>query len=49
LGVGSVAYRKGSLQNKWIYKLKEEDGGKKWYKARPVVKGFSQKKAINFD
>jgi hypothetical protein len=37
------------LQNKWVYKLKEEDGGKKWYKARIVVKGFQQKKGIDFD
>jgi hypothetical protein len=29
--------------------LKEEDGGKKRYKARLVVKGFSQKKGIYFD
>jgi hypothetical protein len=29
--------------------LKEEYGGKKWYKARLVVKGFSQKKGIDFD
>ena len=37
------------LQNKWVYRLKEEDGGKKWYKARLVVKGFAQKKGIDFD
>ena len=37
------------LQNKWVYRLKEEDGGKKWYKARLVVKGFAQKKSIDFD
>jgi hypothetical protein len=29
--------------------LKEEDGIKKWYKARLVVKGFAQKKGIDFD
>ena len=23
---------KRALQNKWVYRLKEEDGGKKWYK-----------------
>jgi hypothetical protein len=40
---------KRALQNKWVYKLKEEDGGKKRYKARLVVKGFSQKKGIDFD
>ena len=37
------------LQNKWVYKLKEEYGGKKQYKARLVVKGFAQKKGIDFD
>jgi hypothetical protein len=37
------------LQNKWVYKLKEEDGEQKWYKARLVVKGFAQKKDIYFD
>jgi hypothetical protein len=40
---------KRSLQNKWFYNLKEEDGGKKRYKARLVVKGFAQKKGIDFD
>jgi hypothetical protein len=29
--------------------LKEEDGGKKLYKDRLVVKGFAQKKGIDFD
>ena len=37
------------MQNKWVYRLKEEDGGNKWYKARLVVKGFAQKKGIEFD
>jgi hypothetical protein len=40
---------KRALQNKWVYKLKEEDGGKKWYKTRLVVKGFAKKKGIYFD
>ena len=40
---------KRALYNKWVYRLKEEDGGKKWYKARLVVKGFAQKKGIDFD
>jgi hypothetical protein len=40
---------KRELQNKWVYKLKEEDGGEKRYKARLVVKGFAQKKGIDFD
>ena len=37
------------MQNKWVYRLKEEDGGKKQYKPRLVVKGFAQKKGIDFD
>ena len=37
------------LQNKWVYRLKEEGGGKKRYKAILVVKGFAQKKGIDFD
>ena len=41
--------RKRALQNKWVYKLKEEYGGKNRYKARLVVKGFAQKKGIYFD
>jgi hypothetical protein len=40
---------KRALKNKWVYKLKEEDGGKKWYKARLLLKGFAQKKGIDFD
>jgi hypothetical protein len=40
---------KRALHNKWVYKLKEEDGGKTWYKARLVLKGFAQKKGIDFD
>ena len=41
--------KKRALQNKWVYRLKEEDGGKKRYKAILVVKGFAQKKCIDFD
>ena len=41
--------KKRALQNKWVYKLKEEDGGKKRCKARLVIKGFAQKKGIDFD
>ena len=35
--------RKRALQNKWVYKLKEEDKGKKQYKTRLVIKGFAEK------
>ena len=34
---------------KWIYRLKEEYGGKKLYKTRLVVKGFAKKKGTDFD
>ena len=37
---------KRALQNKWVYRFKEEDGGKKIFKARLVVKGFAWKSAL---
>jgi hypothetical protein len=40
---------KRSLQNKWVYKLKEEDGGIERYKDRLVVKGFAKKAGIDFN
>jgi hypothetical protein len=40
---------KGALQNKWVYRFKEEDGGKEWYKAKLVIKWFAQNKCIVFD
>ena len=40
---------KRTLQNKWVYRLKEEDGVKKRHKARLVVNGFAQNKGIDFD
>jgi hypothetical protein len=40
---------KRAFHNKWVYKLKEEDGSKKQYKARLIVKGFVKKKGIDFD
>jgi hypothetical protein len=49
LGFDSVSCRKRALQNKWVYKSKEEDGGKERYIDRLVVKGFVQKKGIDFD
>ena len=40
---------KRALQNKWVYRLKEEEGGEKRFKAKLVVKGFAQKNGIDFD
>ena len=40
---------KRALKNKWVYKLKKDDGNLVRHKARLVVKGFSQKKGIDFD
>ena len=40
---------KRALRNKWVYRLKEEEGGKKRFKAKLFVKGFAQKKEIDFD
>jgi len=38
-----------ALQNKWVYRIKYEgDEKKERYKARLVVKGFSQKESIDF-
>ncbi|KAL9274268.1 Retrovirus-related Pol polyprotein from transposon TNT 1-94-like protein [Drosera capensis] len=37
---------KKALQNKWVFRVKEEDDGRKRYKARLVVKGFRQKRAF---
>lgn len=39
-----------TLKNKWMYKIKNEEGSPQLrYKARLVVKGFGQKKGIDFD
>lgn len=40
---------KKALTNKWVYKIKEEVDGQQRYKARLVVKGFEQKKGIDYD
>jgi len=39
---------KKTLQNKWVYRVKEESDGRRKYKARLVVKGFQQKQGIDF-
>ena len=40
---------KRALHNKWVYRLKEEEGGKKSYTYRLAVKGFAKNKGIYFD
>jgi ATP-binding cassette subfamily B (MDR/TAP) protein 1 len=37
------------LKNKWVFKLKNDDDKSMKHKARLVVKGFNQKKGIDFD
>ena len=39
---------KKALHNKWVYRIKNEHDGSKRYKTRLVVKGFQQKKGINY-
>jgi hypothetical protein len=39
-----------ALKNKWVYRIKsEESNSKPRYKARLVVKGFNQKKGVDFE
>ena len=40
---------KKALKNKWVFKLKKDGSGVVKHKARLVVKGFLQKKGIDFD
>ena len=40
--------RKKALQNKRVYRVKEEHDGKKRYKTRLVVKGFQQLRGIDY-
>ena len=41
---------KKALRNKWVYKLKPgESRNPPRYKARIVMKGFQQKKGVDFD
>ena len=41
---------KRALKNRWVYGVKQEEHtSQPRYKARLVIKGFSQKKSIDFD
>ncbi|RVX13320.1 Retrovirus-related Pol polyprotein from transposon TNT 1-94 [Vitis vinifera] len=41
---------KRALKNRWVYRVKQEEhASQPRYKARLVVKGYSQKKGIDFD
>ena len=49
---GFVKLPKGkkALKNRWVYRVKQEEHtSQPHYKARLVVKGFSQKKGVDFD
>ena len=36
------------LLNKWVFRIKTEPDGKRRFKARLVVKGYSQRKGIDY-
>ena len=36
------------MYNKWVYRIKNEHDGSKRYKVRLLVKGFQQKKGIDY-
>ena len=41
---------KRALKNRWVYRLKQdENSSSPRYKARLVVKGYSQKKGVDFE
>ncbi|GKB57971.1 retrovirus-related pol polyprotein from transposon TNT 1-94 [Tanacetum coccineum] len=48
LGLRLIAGKK-ALQSKWVFRVKEEQDGKKRYKARLVVKGFQQKQGVDYN
>ncbi|KAG9441314.1 hypothetical protein H6P81_017168 [Aristolochia fimbriata] len=43
-----IPAKKKVLQNKWIFRVKQEAGSVQRYKARLVVKGFGQREGIDF-
>lgn len=45
----SLPPKQRPFKNCWVYKLKEEDAGKKHYHVRLVVKRYDQQKGIDFN
>ena len=43
-----LSARKRALLNKWVFRIKSEPDGKRRFKARLVVKGYSQRKGIDY-
>ena len=39
---------KRALLNKWVFRIKTEPDGKRRFKARLVVKGYSQRRGIDY-
>ena len=39
---------KRALQNTWVYRLTEEEGGKRKYKSRLVIEEFAQKTSMKY-
>ena len=39
---------KRALLNKWVFRIKTKPDGKRRFKARLVVKGYSQRKGIDY-
>ncbi|KAD4889452.1 hypothetical protein E3N88_21525 [Mikania micrantha] len=44
-----LPFGKKALQNKWVYRIKDESDGSKRYKARLMVKGFQQKEGVDYN
>lgn len=44
----SLPLDRKALRNKWVYKLKDEGGGRKWFLERLVFKGYAQQQGIGF-
>ncbi|GJX12264.1 retrovirus-related pol polyprotein from transposon TNT 1-94 [Tanacetum coccineum] len=45
----SEALRKKALQSKWVFRVKEEQDGRKRYKARLLINGFQHKRGVDYN